>query len=85
MKMQILLLLLLHLFYLVSKIAFCWQLVLEFAKDENIPLGGAQSAEILLGRDMRPSGEFLLEAAKQVGSANFLISFLRTDRIDAKC
>ncbi|GFZ15423.1 phosphoglucosamine mutase-like protein [Actinidia rufa] len=41
------------------------QLVDDFVKKENIPLEGAQSAEILLGRDTRPSGETLLEAAKQ--------------------
>ncbi|XP_072964041.1 phosphoacetylglucosamine mutase isoform X2 [Typha angustifolia] len=41
------------------------QLVLQFAMDENIPLGGVHSAEVLLGRDTRPTGEFLLEAAKQ--------------------
>ncbi|KAA8522098.1 hypothetical protein F0562_012588 [Nyssa sinensis] len=41
------------------------QLIGEFVKKENIPLEGSQSAEILLGRDTRPSGESLLEAAKQ--------------------
>nr|XP_010911230.1 phosphoacetylglucosamine mutase [Elaeis guineensis] len=41
------------------------QLVIQFSKEENITLGGGQSAEILLGRDTRPSGEALLEAAKQ--------------------
>lgn len=35
-------------------------------KKENIPFDGTHSAEILLGRDTRPSGESLLEAAKQV-------------------
>ena len=45
---------------------FTKQLVDDFVKKENIPLEGAQSAEILLGRDTRPSGESLLEAAKQV-------------------
>lgn len=41
------------------------QLISEFVKNENIPLGGVQSAEVWLGRDTRPSGESLLEAAKQ--------------------
>ncbi|XP_074564068.1 phosphoacetylglucosamine mutase isoform X2 [Curcuma longa] len=41
------------------------QLVIQFVKEENIPFGGVQSANILLGRDTRPSGEALLEAAKQ--------------------
>ncbi|KAJ3689515.1 hypothetical protein LUZ61_018679 [Rhynchospora tenuis] len=41
------------------------QLVLQFAKDEEITLGAGQSAEVLLARDTRPTGETLLEAAKQ--------------------
>ncbi|XP_020112806.1 phosphoacetylglucosamine mutase isoform X1 [Ananas comosus] len=62
------------------------QLVLEFAKDENIPLGGAQSAEILLGRDTRPSGEFLLEAAKQgitaiIGAATIDMGIVTTPQL----
>lgn len=44
-------------------------LIEEFVKKENIPFNGKHSAEILLGRDTRPSGEFLLEAAKQGISA----------------
>ncbi|PIA62249.1 hypothetical protein AQUCO_00200318v1 [Aquilegia coerulea] len=40
-------------------------LINEFIKKEHIPIGGVQSAEIFLGRDTRPSGESLLEAAKQ--------------------
>ncbi|TXG54355.1 hypothetical protein EZV62_019611 [Acer yangbiense] len=40
-------------------------LIVEFVKKENIPFDGAFTAEILLGRDTRPSGESLLEAAKQ--------------------
>lgn len=47
-------------------LAFLKQLVVEFAKKENIQLDGAGKAEILLARDTRPSGESLLEAAKQV-------------------
>ncbi|XP_065003706.1 phosphoacetylglucosamine mutase-like isoform X1 [Musa acuminata AAA Group] len=39
-------------------------LVVRFVEEENIPFGGVQSAEVLLGRDTRPSGEALLEAAK---------------------
>ncbi|KAJ8631936.1 hypothetical protein MRB53_025272 [Persea americana] len=41
------------------------QLIIQFTKKENISFGGAQPAEILLGRDTRPSGGALLEAAKQ--------------------
>ncbi|KAK8648352.1 hypothetical protein V6N13_129106 [Hibiscus sabdariffa] len=40
-------------------------LITEFVEKERIPFDGLQSAEILLGRDTRPSGESLLEAAKQ--------------------
>ncbi|KAL4602204.1 hypothetical protein ACB092_10G036700 [Castanea dentata] len=40
-------------------------LIIEFVEKENIPLEGAMPAQILLGRDTRPSGESLLEAAKQ--------------------
>ncbi|KAF3955748.1 hypothetical protein CMV_019072 [Castanea mollissima] len=40
-------------------------LIIEFVEKENIPLEGARPAQILLGRDTRPSGESLLEAAKQ--------------------
>ncbi|KAL0372997.1 UNVERIFIED_CONTAM: Phosphoacetylglucosamine mutase [Sesamum calycinum] len=42
------------------------QLVDDFVKKENITLEGAPAAEVLLGRDTRPSGMSLLEAAKQV-------------------
>ncbi|KAK3163292.1 hypothetical protein QOZ80_1AG0001760 [Eleusine coracana subsp. coracana] len=43
------------------------QLVLQFAKDEEIPLGGGgqHTAQVLLGRDTRPTGEYLLDAALQ--------------------
>lgn len=44
-------------------------LIEEFVKKEKIPFDGEHSAEILLGRDTRPSGESLLEAAKQGISA----------------
>lgn len=42
------------------------QLIMEFVEKENIQFDGLQSAEILLARDTRPSGEYLLKAAKQV-------------------
>ncbi|MCD7448819.1 hypothetical protein HAX54_046665 [Datura stramonium] len=41
------------------------QLITEFMKNEDISFEGRQPAEVLLGRDTRPSGEALLEAAKQ--------------------
>ncbi|KAG0535919.1 hypothetical protein BDA96_03G019300 [Sorghum bicolor] len=41
------------------------QLVLQFAKDEGIPLGGQDTAQVLLGRDTRPTGAYLLDAALQ--------------------
>ncbi|XP_060207545.1 phosphoacetylglucosamine mutase [Lycium barbarum] len=41
------------------------QLITEFMKKEDISFEGRQPAEVLLGRDTRPSGEALLEAAKQ--------------------
>ncbi|CAH1453118.1 unnamed protein product [Lactuca virosa] len=40
------------------------KLITEFAKKENIPLDGAKAA-VLLGRDTRPSGESLVEAANK--------------------
>ncbi|XVE50087.1 hypothetical protein DITRI_Ditri01bG0133200 [Diplodiscus trichospermus] len=46
-------------------------LITDFVKKEKVPLDGVQSAEILLGRDTRPSGESLLEAAKQGISSIF--------------
>lgn len=56
--------------YLFSCIRFSvnlWkQLLDDFVKKENITLEGALKAEVLLGRDTRPSGASLLEAAKQV-------------------
>lgn len=42
-----------------------FSLITEFVEKENIPLHGEQGAEVLLGRDTRPSGESLLESAKQ--------------------
>ncbi|CAN4127774.1 unnamed protein product [Withania somnifera] len=41
------------------------QLIIEFAKKEDIDFEGRHRAEVLLGRDTRPSGEALLDAAKQ--------------------
>ncbi|KAL6985821.1 phosphoacetylglucosamine mutase [Sarracenia purpurea var. burkii] len=41
------------------------QLVDDLVKKENIPLEEAKYAEILLGRDTRPSGESLLAAVKK--------------------
>lgn len=41
------------------------QLIDDFLKKENIELEVGRAAEVLLGRDTRPSGESLLEAAKQ--------------------
>ncbi|KAL4272672.1 hypothetical protein GQ457_13G004220 [Hibiscus cannabinus] len=46
-------------------------LITEFVEKERIPFDGLQSAEILLGRDTRPSGESLLEVAKQGISSIF--------------
>lgn len=41
------------------------QLIEEFVRKENISFDDGHAAEILLGRDTRPSGDSLLEAAKQ--------------------
>ncbi|KAL4584130.1 hypothetical protein LXL04_008720 [Taraxacum kok-saghyz] len=41
------------------------QLITEFAKKENIPIDGSKAAVVLLGRDTRPSGESLVEAANK--------------------
>ncbi|KAK9094522.1 hypothetical protein Scep_025991 [Stephania cephalantha] len=41
------------------------RLVIAFQEKEKIAFARTQSAGILLGRDTRPSGDFLLEAAKQ--------------------
>ncbi|XP_016201523.1 phosphoacetylglucosamine mutase [Arachis ipaensis] len=41
------------------------RLINEFVKKEGIQFDGVKHAEILLGRDTRPSGEALLEAAKE--------------------
>lgn len=45
------------------------QLIEEFVRKENILFDDGHAAEILLGRDTRPSGDSLLEAAKQGISA----------------
>ncbi|KAL5102238.1 hypothetical protein RYX36_006565 [Vicia faba] len=39
------------------------QVINEFVEKERIPFDGVRPAEILFGRDTRPSGEALLEAA----------------------
>lgn len=41
------------------------RMIVEFINKENIQFDGVRSPEILLARDTRPSGEYLLEAAKQ--------------------
>ncbi|KAK9266888.1 hypothetical protein L1049_027147 [Liquidambar formosana] len=61
-------------------------LIIEFIKKENIPLNGVRSAEILLGRDTRPSGESLLEAARQgicsiLGSVSLDMGILTTPQL----
>ncbi|XP_027360690.1 phosphoacetylglucosamine mutase isoform X2 [Abrus precatorius] len=40
-------------------------LINEFVEKERIPMDGVRHAEVLLGRDTRPSGDALLEAARQ--------------------
>ncbi|KAJ8755210.1 hypothetical protein K2173_019008 [Erythroxylum novogranatense] len=62
------------------------QLIDEFVKRENIPFDGVKSPEILLGRDTRPSGESLLEAAKQgihcfVGALSHDMGILTTPQL----
>ncbi|KAL3743365.1 hypothetical protein ACJRO7_018634 [Eucalyptus globulus] len=62
------------------------QLIIEFAKKESIVIDGNCRAEVLLGRDTRPSGESLLEAAKQginsiVGSAAVDMGILTTPQL----
>ncbi|KAF7828526.1 phosphoacetylglucosamine mutase [Senna tora] len=41
------------------------QLIEEFVKKEDISFNGVRPAEVLLGRDTRPSGDALLKAAKE--------------------
>lgn len=53
-------------FLTICCVSVCKQLIIEFAKKESILIDGHCRAEVLLGRDTRPSGESLLEAAKQV-------------------
>ncbi|XP_077244774.1 phosphoacetylglucosamine mutase-like [Tasmannia lanceolata] len=62
------------------------QLINQFVDKENIPFGGVQTAEILLGRDTRPSGEGLLEAAKQginaiIGAVSIDMGILTTPQL----
>lgn len=42
------------------------QLINEFVAKEGILMDGVSQAEVLLGRDTRPSGDALVEAARQV-------------------
>ncbi|RVW37015.1 Phosphoacetylglucosamine mutase [Vitis vinifera] len=65
---------------------FVKQLIIEFVKKENIPFEGVCPAEVLLGRDTRPSGRSLLEAAKQgvssiVGAIALDMGFLTTPQL----
>lgn len=53
------------------------QLINEFVKKKDISFDGPRPAEILLGRDTRPSGESLVEAAKQ--GINSICGSLATD------
>ncbi|MQM06661.1 hypothetical protein Taro_039490 [Colocasia esculenta] len=55
-------------------VQYTWRSI--FVKKEDIPFGGLLSAEVLLGRERRPSGEALLEAAKQVKRATIRQTFL---------
>ncbi|XP_037459451.1 phosphoacetylglucosamine mutase-like [Triticum dicoccoides] len=62
------------------------QLVLQFAKDEGITLGGGHSAQVLLARDTRPTGEYLLHVAVKgistiVGSVALDIGILTTPQL----
>ncbi|TKW14182.1 hypothetical protein SEVIR_5G151000v4 [Setaria viridis] len=62
------------------------QLVLQFVKDEGIPLGGHHRAQVLLGRDTRPTGGYLLGAALQginavVGSHAIDMGILTTPQL----
>ncbi|KAJ4959399.1 hypothetical protein NE237_026510 [Protea cynaroides] len=62
------------------------RLITDFAKKENISFGADQSAQVLLGRDTRPSGESLLHAAKQgvnsiVGSVAIDMGVLTTPQL----
>ncbi|XP_044962133.1 phosphoacetylglucosamine mutase [Hordeum vulgare subsp. vulgare] len=62
------------------------QLVLQFAKDEGITLGGGHSAQVLLARDTRPTGEYLLDVATKgisaiVGSVALDMGILTTPQL----
>ncbi|XP_057763266.1 phosphoacetylglucosamine mutase [Arachis stenosperma] len=62
------------------------QLINEFVKKEGIQFDGVKHAEILLGRDTRPSGEALLEAAKEgvasiVGAVAMDLGILTTPQL----
>ncbi|KAL5198990.1 hypothetical protein ABZP36_002502 [Zizania latifolia] len=53
------------------------QIVLKFAKDEGIKLGEGHSAQVLLARDTRPTGQYLLDAA--VKGVNVVIGAVALD------
>ncbi|CAM0905615.1 unnamed protein product [Alopecurus aequalis] len=62
------------------------QLVLQFAKDEGITLGEGHSAQVLLARDTRPTGEYLLDVAAKginaiVGSVALDMGILTTPQL----
>uniref|UniRef100_A0ACD5T6F2 Uncharacterized protein n=1 Tax=Avena sativa TaxID=4498 RepID=A0ACD5T6F2_AVESA len=62
------------------------QLVLQFAKDEGITLGEGHSAQVLLARDTRPTGEYLLDVATKginaiVGSVALDMGILTTPQL----
>lgn len=42
------------------------QLINDFVKKEDIPFNEVRPAEVILGRDTRPTGDALLKAAKEV-------------------
>ncbi|KAG9458853.1 hypothetical protein H6P81_003361 [Aristolochia fimbriata] len=54
-----------------------FKLINQFVINNNIPFGRGQYAEVLLGRDTRPSGKALLEAAKQ--GVNAVIGAIAVD------
>nr|XP_027100862.1 phosphoacetylglucosamine mutase-like isoform X3 [Coffea arabica] len=51
--------------YLLNSVNACEKILDDFVKKEKIALDGEWAAEVFLGRDTRPSGVSLLEAAKQ--------------------
>ncbi|KAL6522876.1 hypothetical protein OROHE_016723 [Orobanche hederae] len=53
------------------------QLLDDFIKKENVVLEGAPALEVLLGRDTRPSGMSLVEAAKQFPNFKAVFEYLK--------